>query len=215
MAFIVPEKFLRNAKDVLDLGPPADIGVSLLQYMCERIGISDLAGLDVLDFGCGTRFADSIVNRCLPLKSYVGIDVDKPMIDFLRSNVVDPRMSFFHLNARNIVYNPDGEPIDAAAALPIGNRRFDLACMFSVITHQMPDDARAIFSVLRRYVRSKSWLFFSAKFEEGDFGYRESMPESPTALSIYTPALIKVILKGAGWRVVSMVPPQSRRFGDP
>src|ERR1700757_2939763 len=61
--FVVPEKFNRNNPAVRAMGPPAETGLRLLEHMCQRIGISSLAGLDVLDFGCGSRFADAIVTR--------------------------------------------------------------------------------------------------------------------------------------------------------
>jgi SAM-dependent methyltransferase len=209
VTFVVPEQFNRNAKNVQELGLAADTGLSLIRYMCERIGIPDLGGLDVLDFGCGTRFADTIINRDVQLKTYVGIDVFKPMIDFLSENVSDPRLSFHYLNAWNPIYNPDGEPMSPATVLPTGKRTFDIACMFSVITHQLPADALSILTILRGQVRPNASLFFSACLEEGDFGYREGTPESPTALSIYAPALIKNLLQSAGWRIISIEPPNA------
>jgi SAM-dependent methyltransferase len=206
VTFVVPQEFIRNAKNVQDLGPAVDTGLSLIRYMCERIGIDDLAGLDILDFGCGTRFADTIMNRDVALNSYVGIDVCKPMIDFLSAHVSDPRLSFFHTNARNPIYNSDGEPLSPSTLLPVGNRTFDVLCMFSVITHQLAEDARSIFSILRRHVRMSGWLFFSVSLEEGDFGYRERTPECPAELSIYTPTLMKSLVQSAGWRIVSIKP---------
>ena len=210
MTFVVPEQFIRNAKNVQELGPAADTGLSLLRYMCERIGVPDLGGLDVLDFGCGTRFADTILNRDVAVKSYVGIDVSKPMIDFLSATVSDPRLSFLHLNAWNPTYNNEGEPMTPATVLPVGDSTFDVACMFSVITHQLPADAHSIFTVLRGRVRPNGWLFFSACLEDGDFGYRERTPERPTELSIYTPTLTKTLLQSAGWRIVSVEPPNPK-----
>ena len=206
MTFVVPEEFNRNAKNVQELGPAADTGLSLIRYMCERIGIPDLGDKDVLDFGCGTRFADTIINRNVPVRAYVGIDVFKPMIDFLSENVSDPRLSFYHLNAWNPIYNPDGESMSPTTVLPIGHRTFDVACMFSVITHQLPADALSILTILRGQVRSNASLFFSACLEDGDFGYREGTPESPGALSIYTPTLIETLVQRAGWRIVSIEP---------
>lgn len=210
MTFVVPEQFNRNAKNVQALGAAADTGLSLIQYMCERIGVPDLRDVDVLDFGCGTRFADTIINRDVAVKSYVGIDVFKPMIDFLAASISDPRLRFFHLNAWNPTYNNEGVPMTPATELPIGHRAFDVACMFSVITHQLPADAHSIFSVLRGHVRPNGWLFFSACLEDGDFDYRERTPERPTELSIYTPTLMKSLLQRAGWRVVSVEPPNPR-----
>lgn len=199
----IPDKFNRNHVTIRRLGPQADTGLWLLNYIGERIGVPTLAGIDVLDLGCGCRFADAIVNRGVPLKSYVGIDVHKEMIDFLAQNVADERLQFFHFNAKNPGYNNDGIPMTVDTALPTGNRQFDLICMYSVITHQLPEDAAIIFTVLRRACRSTGHLFFSAAIEDGDFGYREAMPETPTALSVYSWNLIKRLIEDARWRVVS------------
>jgi hypothetical protein len=71
-ALVVPRRFKRNSPDVLAQAPSADTGLWLLRYMCERIGVPSLAGLDVLDFGCGSRFAEAILAHDIPLRSYVG-----------------------------------------------------------------------------------------------------------------------------------------------
>jgi len=199
----VPDRFNKNAPDVRAMGPPAETGSWLLNYMCERLGIPDLRDCAVLDFGCGSRFADAIVNRQIPVKSYVGIDSDKEMIDFLSAHVLDPRLSFFHFNARNPIYNPMGDPMTKETALPIGERSFDVICMFSVITHQLPADAETIFTILRRYIKPSGRLFFSADLQEGEFGYAESEPGAPTALSLYTPTLLRGLLERTDWAIVS------------
>jgi hypothetical protein len=56
---MVPEKFNRNNPAVRAMGSPADTGLRLREHMCDRIGISSLAGLEMLDLGCGSRFADA------------------------------------------------------------------------------------------------------------------------------------------------------------
>ena len=152
---------MRNAPEVHALGPPADTGLALLDYMCRRVGLPSLEGLDVLDFGCGTRFADTIMDRHVPLRSYVGIDVNEPTVRFLATHAIDPRLEFHLLDARNPKYNP-----------------------FSVITHQQPDDARAIFAVLRRHVRRDGKLFFSAFIDDGMAqDYREGTPDRQGAMT--------------------------------
>jgi hypothetical protein len=78
--------------------------------------------------------------------------------------------------------------------------------MYSVITHQLPDDAAVIFTLLRRHVKSDGRLFFSAAIEDGDFGYREGFPENPTALSVYSIDLINQLIEAAGWRMLSFAP---------
>lgn len=200
---VIPEKFNRNNPAIRAMAPPAETGLRLINYMCERIGISSLAELDVLDFGCGSRFADAIVNRNIQLNSYIGIDVYKEMIDFLTEHVDDSRLCFLHIDAHNLQYNPGGVPLTESTVLPVGERKFDVLCMYSVITHQLPHDAAIIFKLLRRHVKQDGHLFFSAAVEEGDFGYREQFPDAPTALSVYSLNLISQLLHAAHWRVLS------------
>lgn len=207
---VVPRRFKRNAPQVLAMAPSADTGLWLLQYMAERIGIPDLAGLDILDFGCGSRFAEAITTHDIPLRSYVGIDVYKEMIEFLTQNVKGDRLSFHHVNARNPKYNKSGDPLMPETILPIGDKRFDVICMFSVITHQLPHDAQAIFAILRRHVKESGFLFFSASLGEGDFGYREHDAEKPTELSVYSKDLLGELLEREKWRVVSIEPESPR-----
>lgn len=203
---VVPRRFKRNSPDVLAQAPSADTGLWLLRYMCERIGIATLAGWDVLDFGCGSRFTEAILAHDIPLRSYVGIDVYKEMIDFLTQNVRDDRLFFHHIDAHNLKYNRHGEPLRPDTVLPIGARTFDVVCMFSVITHQLPEDARSIFAILRGYVKQSGHLFFSAWLDEGDFGYREDDPDEPTAYSVYSLDLLTKLLASERWRIVSVVP---------
>jgi SAM-dependent methyltransferase len=199
---VIPENLNRNNPAVRAMGPPADTGLRLIQYMCERIGVTSKE-LDILDLGCGSRFADAIVNRHLQVKSYVGIDVYKEMIDFLTEHVRDSRLRFFHIDAYNPVYNPGGVPLHENTLLPGGDQKYEIVCMYSVITHQLPNDALIIFKLLRRHVKDDGHLFFSAAIEEGNFGYREQCPETPTALSVYTLDLITELLEAARWRVLS------------
>jgi len=208
--FVVPERFNRNSPDVQQLAPPADTGLWLIEYMCERIGISSLDGLDVLDLGCGVRFADAIVNRDILLKSYVGIEVEKEIVDFLTENCPDKRLSFVHFDARHPIYNRGGASLLGDAELPINHKKFDVACLFSVITHQIPEDTRSLLSILRRHVRDDGRLFFSATLQAGDFGYREMFPETPTANSVYTPELLTTIVEASGWRILSVEGPAPR-----
>lgn len=207
----VPERFNKNAPQVLRLGPPAETGSRLIEYMCRRIGIADLGQSRVLDFGCGCRFAETFVNSPqLPIGHYVGIDVDSEMIDWLNANIDDPRLQFHWWNARNPNYNPSGEPLSDASVLPVGNEIFDIACMFSVITHQLPDDAECLLRLLRSRVAGSGHLFFSATLEPIAEGYRELVPAQATAHSAYSEDCLRAIVERAGWRIVSIEPKSPR-----
>jgi SAM-dependent methyltransferase len=200
---IVPEKFNKNAPGVRARGTPAETGSWLIQYMCERLGVPNLADLDVLDFGCGCRFSDAIINKQLPIRSYTGIDVDREMIEFLSQHVHDPRMRFYYWNIRNPNYNPAGFPLTADSVLPSDPQTFDLICMFSVITHQLPQDADMLFRLLRRRVRVSGRMFFSANIQEMDVDYREIVPEKPTAYSAYSERFLRQLVERTGWRILS------------
>jgi SAM-dependent methyltransferase len=200
---IVPEKFNKNAPDVRALGTPADTASWLIGYMCGRLGVISLGHLDVLDFGCGCRFADAIVNKQLPIKSYTGIDVDREMIEFLSQHADDPRMRFYHWSARNPNYNPAGFPLTPECPLPSDPQTFDLICMFSVITHQLPADTEILFRLLRDRIRPSGRMFFSANIQEMGVDYCEMVPEKPTADSAYSERFLRRLVEGGGWRILS------------
>jgi SAM-dependent methyltransferase len=138
----------------------------LIEHMCEHLGIDDLGDSEVLDFGCGVKFTQALINHSLPIKSYVGIDVDREMVDFLQEHVDDPRFEYFHIDVRNEMYNPDGDALSGDVALPIEGRSFDVICLFSVFTHLAPDDARRLLVLLRRYVKPEGRLFFTLYVDE-------------------------------------------------
>jgi hypothetical protein len=56
----------------------------LIRHVCDTLGLADLSNHDVLDVGCGTRFTQAFLEQGLPIKSYVGVDVYREMIEFLR-----------------------------------------------------------------------------------------------------------------------------------
>jgi hypothetical protein len=93
--------------------------------------------------------------------------------------------------------------MSADMSLPCSDHSFDVICMYSVITHQLPEDASIIFKISRREVQENGRLFFSAMIENGDFGHREWLPEAPTALSVYSTDLMERLLETAGWQILS------------
>jgi SAM-dependent methyltransferase len=169
---VVPSELCRNV--VSDPAAVVDAAVELIAHMCGHIGVTDLGGLEVLDFGCGVRFTQAFLNRGVPIKHYVGVDVSPAVIDFLRSNVSDPRFEFFHLDAHNELYNPTGKPLSELTVPEIEGRRFDLICLFSVFTHLAPPDYAAMLELLRRFVKPDGRLFYTLFINErtaGGLGY--------------------------------------------
>lgn len=231
-----PVEFRRNFR-VDDEEATIDAAVWLIAHMCEHIGAPDLGGLEVLDFGCGVRFAQAFVNRQVPIKHYVGVDAYLEMIEFLQANVRDLRLEFVHVDARNERYNPTGEPMSKETSTPIDGRQFDLICLFSVFTHLAPHDYVAMLELLRRFAKPTTRLFFTLFIDEPSAGghgmvesfvrtraemsgdnaapaprppapaYREFFPDQPLLASVYSREHALELVEGTGWEVLGVSPP--------
>jgi SAM-dependent methyltransferase len=160
----VPQRLRRGAE--LREEASIDEAAWLIEHMCQHLGLEDLATSDVLDFGCGVKFTQALINRELPVRRYVGVDVNSEVIDYLSANVVDPRFDFHRLNAHNELYNPEGEPLSEDMTLPIPSESFDVICLFSVFTHLAPHDYRAMLRLLRRFARPSALLFYTLFINE-------------------------------------------------
>jgi SAM-dependent methyltransferase len=175
---VVPAALVRNRKR--DQEANLDGAVWLMGHMAEHIGVRDLGQLDVLDFGCGVRFTQAIVNRGVPIKRYVGVDVSQDVINFLRSSVTDPRCEYFHLDANNELYNPTGQPLSELTVPEIEGQQFDLICLFSVFTHLAPADYTTMLRLLRRFIKPEGRLFYTLFINEltdGGHGYIDRYTE--------------------------------------
>lgn len=203
---VVPGEFSRNSPTVASLMTPEQSGLWLLERMRRQVGLDSYADAKVLDFGCGVRFTQAIVNTGLPFGRYVGVDVCRPMIEFLRENVSDPRFAYHFLDARNLMYNPGGAPLTPDTVLPVGERDFDVVCMFSVITHQYPDDGRSIFSMLRRHVGDGGHLFFTCFLDEAIDTFEDRSPQRDGGRCFYNPRFLNELVESCGWRQVGRAP---------
>jgi SAM-dependent methyltransferase len=163
-AFPVPAEFRRHG--CRDEDESMTSALWQIEHMCEHVGREDLAEVELLDFGCGTRFTRALISQSVPIKSYVGFDVYGKMIDFLRKSVRDPRFEYFHINAYNERYNPKGEVLSEGMELPISGRTFDVICLFSVFSHLAPHDYHTMLKLLRRYVKPDGKLFYTLFIDE-------------------------------------------------
>jgi SAM-dependent methyltransferase len=134
--------------------------------------------------------------------------VNADAIAWLASNVDDPRFRFERLDMGNALYNPAGAPVSDPATLRArGLADFDAACMFSVITHQAPDDAATIFALLHASVRAGGRLYFTAFADESVGEFAECDPATPRHLSTYHPGHLQRLLAAAGWQLEDVYPP--------
>ncbi len=200
----VDPPFQFNAPDIARY-PPEVTGYRLLQSLCRRLGWASLADHRLLDYGCGVRFARTIWNLGLDVGAYAGVDVNGESIAWLAANADDPRFRFERIDMHQHQYNPGGVVLRNREALrEAGLTDFDAACMFSVITHQAPEDARAIFAMLHSGVRPGGQLYFTAFADEAVERYRDGEPARPAHYSIYHPDYLAELAATAGWDVTAV-----------
>lgn len=224
----VPSQLRRGGKKS-DEWEYIDGGRDLLSYMSEALGLDTLNNQRVLDMGCGTKFTQAILNYDIPIGEYVGIDVYSEMIDFLNTNVSDPRFSYHTIDTRNDMYNPGGEALTANTSLPIKENSCDIICLFSVFTHLAPPDYVNMLKVMRRYATDEASLLFTLYLDEVSHTghglieqiameqdkpyqpsgepFRDAFPGRPLQWAVYSRQYALELIKGTGWSVEELIMP--------
>ncbi len=204
----VPGKVARNHPGVRKIGV-VKTGKLLIEKSIKFAGLDSLADKSVLDIGCGTRFTSTIINKRIPIKRYTGIDVYKPVIDYLKANVepYDERFHYAHWDVVNTLYNENGMPFSGEATLPIDKTsKFDLIWMFSVITHQAPEESIALFRILKNYMNSGGLMLFTAHIERNVEQFIDVIKDQPLMVAQYDYDFMLALLDEAGWEVKSTHP---------
>jgi SAM-dependent methyltransferase len=197
----VPEVLHRNAQDVAEIGYE-HTGNALINLATRSAGLKNLMNTDVLDVGCGVRFTMTIINRKIPIKSYTGIEVHRPIVDFLQANVeaYDGRFRFPYWNVHNQMYNPEGVELSSQEKLPLDGT-FDLIWLFSVFTHMNPKDSLAMLQILRKHIRTNGKLFFSAFIDDDLDGFEDRIKEHPLWYPCYGRKYMQSLVEQAGWLI--------------
>ncbi|MBM4021318.1 MAG: class I SAM-dependent methyltransferase [Planctomycetes bacterium] len=199
---VVPEHVNRNTRRVHAIGPEKT-GAALLRVACDLRGLADLSGCDVLDVGCGVRFAQTILNCDVPIRSYAGVDVDELLIRFLQSEVDDPRFTFAYWDVHNPLYNPRGPRMTRESMLPVAGE-FDVSWLFSVFTHLPPDDAEVLCLFLRRHACRGGRRLFLAFLDPTVATFVEKSSENPGLHSTYHEGFLRSLVERNGWRVLAV-----------
>ena len=174
-----PNPLRRNGLTARGIGDDAAVGRALIDYMLERVG-REREGLSLLDIGCGVRFAEAIAKYDMAFERYIGIELDTATIDYLKTHYSEPKFTFHQANQANAFYNPDGGHDFARLAGELTGCA-DLTCMFSVITHQNPDEARQSFDLAHAATRPGGTLFFTALIHgEGHAPFESANPRGRT-----------------------------------
>jgi len=188
--------------------PQEVTGRYLLRSLQTRLGWESFADKRILDFGCGVRMTRTFVNLGIEILRYHGVDNNKPMIEWLSENVKRPGFSYTWVDDRNPLYNPGGSAGGGHKELieQLSPEPFDLAYLYSVITHNDPGESRRIFKTMRSILGGEGAMYFTAFLDEGVGAYAELNARRHRARSTYHPDLLRSILAEAGWRVESIYP---------
>lgn len=197
----VPIAFNRNSPEAAAAGQD-NTGQLLISIATKSVGLENLEDVDVLDVGCGVRFTSAIINRKIPIKSYTGIEVYRPIVDFLKNNVEaqDKRFRYAHWNIHNEMYNPDGICLSMEESLPVEGS-FDLIWLFSVFTHLNPKDSLLLLQILRTKIRKNGKLFFSAFIDDELDGFEDRVKEQPLLNAYYGRNYMESLIEQAGWKI--------------
>jgi SAM-dependent methyltransferase len=203
----VPEKLQRNHANVLAHGVE-HTGEILLRHMIHRLGRTDLAGLYLLDVGCGVRFAQTLINRSFVFGSYTGVDVKGALVRWLKKHIEsrDTRFHFVHWPVYNAMFNEHAPPMSTSEALPVKGR-YDLIMGFSLFTHLAPQDTALMLRFMRKAVRADGRVFFTAFCDEAVHDFEDRVPNEPLLLAYYNPTYLKRLIEAEGWCVLSHEPP--------
>lgn len=200
---VVPDALHRNAAGVINAGYE-NTGQLLINLATRCVGLESLENSDVLDVGCGVRFTMTIINRKIPIKSYTGVEVGLPLVEFLKENVEnkDSRFRYFYWDVCNEMYNPGCSHGTAEKEFPVDGT-FDLIWLFSVFTHLNPDDAQLLLKLLRKRIRNNGKLFFTAFIDENLNGFEDRVEGKPLEQAYFGRAYMDTLIRQAGWKIES------------
>ena len=199
----ISESLHRNSDEVRAAGYE-DTAQTLIELAQRATGVNSLTDVDILDVGCGVRFTMAIINRSIPIRSYSGLEVHQPIVNFLKSNVErhDDRFRFERWDVHNRRYNKDGVKMQSTHVLPFA-KTFDLIWLFSVFTHLDPDDAAILLVILRKHINPNGKLFFSAFIDDDLDGFADRVPNKPLLNAYYGRKYMTDIITSNGWRIDS------------
>ena len=153
----------------LQKGVGLETGAEYLGYgMVIRDEILQQTGLEptgsVLDVGCGSgRIARHFVDHTKAPGRYVGMDIQKPFIDWCTGHLspANGRLEFYHQDIYNGAYNREGTGKASEYAFPFEDASFDVVVLYSVFTHLLAEDARNYLREISRLLKPGGRCFSS------------------------------------------------------
>lgn len=179
-----------------------ETGRDLLQLVD---GYHPLKQARMLDWGCGCKFAQAIVEYGVEVGGYTGVDIDLAMIAYLaETNRARDKLRFIGREIGNAMYNPDG-PLMAdvlARETEVAPASFDVITLFSVFTHLAPADTETLLKFLRTRIAPGGTLVFTAFVDETtELDFYDKEPDKPLLRAHYRKAWLEDLIARCGWRI--------------
>lgn len=155
----------------------------------------------VLDIGCGpARLLNGLLAHFGSIRRYVGVDVNKPVMDWLQANVepVAPFAAFHHVHFANQRYNPKGsQSLDVSL-----NEEFDCICLLSVFSHMRLADIETYLPFMRGVLAPDGKIFLSAFVEDGVESEMENPPDYHREWKgpLHCVRLNRQVFEGMAWK---------------
>lgn len=206
----VPPEFRRGAlrRDERRSIASAVENMEAIAVLTER---TDWSNLTVLDYGCGVKFAQALIQYEVDVKKFVGMDVFKALIQYLSERVNLPNFEFIHVPFKNEMYNPKGTELTAEAELPGSITTYDLITLQSVFTHFNPADFLAMLHVLRRNAAQDARMLFTCFIDNDmEHDFVDSVPGKPLLRAYYKERYVREMLEKSSWKPILMKPPSSQ-----
>lgn len=135
-------------------------GHKLKSMLLHYTGVTQKS--NILDIGAGPgRVARHFVDFIEPPGRYVGMDIEKPNMDWCEENIAaaNPAFNFFHQDVYNGLYNPRGKSKASEYRFPFKDGSFDMVFLTSIFTHLVPEDAQNYLSEISRLLKPDGVCF--------------------------------------------------------
>ena len=163
----------------------------------EVYRLSSLCGLHdnsrILDIGSGQgRLAIGLQAAYPSIKSYTGIDVHRPSVDWCNRHLAKKNFQFIHVDTPNERYNPKGSKRDRR--FPIDDGSVDIAFLYSVFAHMRLDDIRDHLTEITRVLVSSGKCLTTVYAETWEMQEQENPPGYLKELGAHSGPLHRVVI---------------------
>ncbi len=127
---------------------PNYVSKYLLNDLAAYFSPADIAGKNILDFGCGSGASTAILAREYPDAEFTGVELRADLLEIAKS-----RAAHYGLANCKYIVSPNG------SSLPPKLGEFDIVMMSAVVEHLLPDERPVILPLLWDQVKSGGYLF--------------------------------------------------------